>query len=267
MPALVKPSGPGGIGVLRSITGIPSFLDRLDELSCFFYSHISKSECDNPVRSILAPATFPLAQTTLLPRIHRIPLVRQWKVAEPRLYLEQEAREASRARLGLRPLPIVTPLVTTFIVKTRQRRLDNNGTLHLAARIQPRSRVHHGSFDSVLKIKNPTVRSVLVRWRRGIWGIQATCPACGEAFMPSHVARCQLLQAEWGAQCDVELHGDRMDLREQGACEEAISGYGFVDVKLARQEFGDAIKMLKDLCRMLDGVADWTGVCLRAGYG
>ena len=87
--------------------------------------------------------------------------------------------------------------------------------------------------------------------------------------MPSHVARCQLLQAEWGAQCDVELHGDRMDLREQGACEEAISGHvhGLVDVKLARQEFGDAVKMLKDLCRMLDGVADWTGVCLRAGYG
>ena len=35
--------------------------------------------------------------------------------------------------------------------------------------------------------------------------------------------------------------------------------------QLARQEFGDAVKMLKDLCRMLDGVADWTGMCLRSG--
>ena len=64
-------------------------------------------------------------------------------------------------------------------------------------------------------------------------------------------------------QCDMDLQGDRADLKAQGACEEAISGYGFVDMKLARQEFGDAVKMLKDLCRMLDGVTDWTGVWMR----
>ena len=44
---------------------------------------------------------------------------------------------------------------------------------------------------------------------------------------------------------------------------QATSGYGFVDLKLARQDFGDAVTMLKDLCRMLDGVAAWTGVWMR----
>ena len=181
------------------------------------------------------------------------------------MYFQQEAREASRARLGLPPLLITMPLVKTFILKTRQRRLDTNGEYHLAARIQPRSRVAHGSFDRVLTVRDKTVRAVLIRWRRGIWGIGlgAHCPECGEDFTPAHVARCELLEAEWGAQCSLDLHGDRMDMRQQGAGEGAISGYGFVDMKLARQEFGDAVKMLKDLCRKLAEVDDWTGRRMR----
>ena len=258
LPPTTTPRGPGGLPVLRSIAGLPSFVDRLDELTCFFHDHIANSDKDNPIRSVLVPCP-PWPAIMLLPRINAIPLVKHWVAIKPALVRQQQALAASRALNGQPALPIKVPLVKTFILKTRQDRLDQRGRLHLAARILTRARKDIGSYDRVLKIRSPEVRSVLIRWRRGVWGVGSRCPTCNEPFRTSHVARCKLLQDEWG-QCAFDTFGDIHDLRSRGVVGDAISGYGFIDMCLNRGEFGDAVKMLKDLCKKLVGVRDWTGV-------
>ena len=78
----------------------------------------------------------------------------------------------------------------------------------------------------------------------------------------SHVARCQLLHDEWG-HCEVDTSGDIHDLRAKGAVRKVMDGYGCVDMCLNHGEFKDAVLMLKDLCKKLEGVHDWKGVFVR----
>ena len=264
LPAVDSPpTGPGGFPVLRSIAGLPSFIDRLDELACFFRHHIDKSDHDNPIRSI-PPSAPPFPTNMFLRRLNAVPLVKEWVAAERRLVELQHAQAARRALNGRPDLPLQVPLVKTFILKTRQYRLDEKGRLHLAARVMARARKDTGSFDRVLKIRRPDTRAALLRWRRGIWGAGARCPECNDNFFPSHVARCKLLHDEWG-HCEVDTFGDIHDLRTRGVVPAVVDGYGCVDMCINHGEFKDAVLMLKDLCKKLDGVHDWTGVFVRPG--
>ena len=262
LPAVdAPPVGPGGFSVLRSIAGLPGFIDRLDELACFFRQHIVNSDIDNPIKSI-PPTAPPYPTNMFLWRLNTVPLVKEWIAAEKRVVEQQQAQAALRARNGREPLPLTMPPVKSFILKTRQDRLDERGRLHLAARVMARARKDTGSFDRVMKIRDPDVRTALLRWRRGIWGVGARCPVCNDSFFPSHVARCKLLHDEWG-HCEVDTFGDIHDLRDRGAVRAVLNGYGCVDMCLNHGEFKDAVLMLKDLCKKLEGIHDWKGVFVR----
>ena len=68
------------------------------------------------------------------------------------------------------------------------------------------------------------------------------------------MARCQLLHDEWG-HCEVGTSGDIHDLRAKGTAVRAVmDGYGCVDMCLNHGEFKDAVLMLKDLCKKLEGI-------------
>ena len=195
-----------------------------------------------------------------------MPLVKEWKIAERSLVTQQQAQAALHARQGRPERPLKVPLVKTFILKTRQDRLDERGRLHLATRVMARARKDTGSFDRVMRIRSLDVRKALLRWRRGVWGAGARCPTCNEGFYTSDVARCKLLRKEWGHR-EVDTFGDIHDLRTRGAVRAVESGYGYVDMCINHWEFKDAVLMLKDLCKKLTGVQDWKGIYVRGQPG
>ena len=59
--------------------------------------------------------------------------------------------------------------------------------------------------------------------------------------------------------------GDIHNLGARGVVPDVVQVYGCVDMCINHGEFKDAVLMLKDLCKKLHGVHDWTGVCVRLG--
>jgi len=261
LPISNRPGCPGGSGLLRSIAGLPHFIHRSWELAAFFMNHIHSSRADHPIRTFMFDPEDhpPWHDRKLPPRLHRSPIWTRWST-----YLKQthdaEQQNAVRAvRQGQTRCPSTPKLsLQRFVRNQRQGFLDSDGRLHLAGRIRGPSRVREGGFDCILLVQDPMLRQVLIRWRRGVWGLGSVCTKCGEGFMPSHVARCGLLDDAFrpflAAAEDL-----RLALTVEGVCADVLSGVGVVEAAIVARKWNSVREMFVELASTFGGGVAWDG--------
>lgn len=250
---------------MRSVSGLPSLSERLRELGCFFCFHVEKSHPDNPIKAMMSqylPRTPPWGYADILPRLKTQKLWKAWVKWRDNEIRERELRAMEARRKGRPVPPPIKPSIVVFMNKTRQARLDNNGTFHLAARIRGKfARKKPGGYAQSMRINNQSLQEAVLRWQGGVWGLGATCPTCHDTFRTSHVAQCGLLNnlEEWA-----DYITKASDLRTRFVANNEVSandiqGFGVIDAALCERQWRTAKKMLSDLAAMLPEVTDWQG--------
>ena len=187
-------------------------------------------------------------------------------------YRDDEIRDrevrAIAARSNGRPVPPpANPSIVTFMDKTRQSRLDNDGSFHLAARVRGKFiRNKPGGYSASMRIKDEFLRATILRWQSGVWGLGATCPGCNGSFRTSHVAECRLLHDhdDW-----TDYVTQANDLRvwfvaSKEVLATNIVGFGVIDAAPSKRQWRTAKRMLSDLDTLLPEITDWKG--WDAGY-
>ena len=83
--------------------------------------------------------------------------------------------------------------ISNFIPADRDHWLNTSCTGSLCNCVLPHCRVSCARHDYILDSKDSRFLRLALRWRRGVFGTRAICPACKQLFRPSHVWRCKLL--------------------------------------------------------------------------
>lgn len=250
---------------MRSVSGVPSLSERLRELGCFFCFHVEKSHPDNPIKAMMSqylPCAPPWGYADLLPRLTTQTLWKAWVRWRDNEIREGELRAMEARRKGRPVPPPVKPNIVVFMDKTRQARLDHNGTFRLAARIRGKfARKKPGGYARSIRLKDQFLREAVLRWQGGVWGLGAACPACHGTFRTSHVAQCRLLDdlEEW-----TDYVTKASDLRARFVANNEVSandiqGFGVIDAALCERQWRTAKRMLSDLAALLPEVTDWQG--------
>ena len=136
----------------------------------------------------------PWSSGVLLPRLTLNPIWRRYvKWADAKEI--DSARRAKDAELkGYANVPAISrPHISCFIPIDRESWLMTECTGSLCKSVLPCCRPRPGHLDFILSTKNTKFIRLALRWRRGVLGVLATCPACNKPFRTSHVARCKLL--------------------------------------------------------------------------
>ena len=153
---------PFSLPVLRSITALGSLSHRFQELSSKFTYHLNTLSPDMPLRLYLQDGAAYASSLSCISKTHP-------------LRTEHER--------------ISNPMKTPFSAYLLCKRLDTvSSRSKLASYISSLSRTTSG-IDKCLLIRDPSLRSLVISWRRNTLGAYKLCP-CGEPFRRSHLTTC-----------------------------------------------------------------------------
>ena len=84
------------------------------------------------------------------------------------------------------------------------------------------------------------------------------CPVCDNAFFPSHVAKCELLDTAFASW--VEMAEEmRMSFERGGLAKGVVEGVGVLETALEKRRWSVAKEMFQELARILGDKVDWMG--------
>ena len=238
---------PCGMSILHTLSGLPSLNRMLEEFGARLQSHFHKSFNGSPIAHICAsPQCPPWSAGVLIPRLQINTI---WK-AYCRWADIKEMESARIWRLaetsGAKKIPpIRRPKLAVFIPKNRQEWIQElNGTLVSLVFPSCRHGINPG-HDYILNLRSSEVRRWALRWRRGVFAFNTTCPVCQSPFRTSHVARCNLLDSSSFSASSDSLNEDRLQSRLHDS-------YGIVEAALNNRHIADFRNMMRHLCVRLN---------------
>ncbi len=144
---------------------------------------------------------------------------------------------------------IVRPDLASFLVIDRESWLIimSHCEGSLCRKVLPNCRAdirsHH---DYILKAGNSKFRLWALKWRRGVFAINAHCPVCKLQFRQSHVVECNLLNGYIDSSTENYLLEDIALFKNR-----LPNTYCCIDAALNHKAISGVISMLHNLCKVL----------------
>ena len=138
------------------------------------------------------------------------------------------------------------PSVRPFVRTGRDTWLNPECTGYLCSCILPSCRLPlaKGGHDYILGKSSTRFVRWALRWRRGVFAVNVTCPKGGMPFRTSHVGRCKLLSGM--VQNDPHIHEDMAVFRSV-----LPDNYSIIDAALNHQSVGGFCYLIEHLCMVL----------------